>query len=387
MKKRGALLFYCQHSRGIGHLTRSLSLAAELGRRFRLVLLSGGKMPGGVSLPANIEVIHLPPVELSLDNQLLSSDRRRSLARTMELRGRRMLEVFEQLQPEVVMTELYPFGRMSFSSEVLPLLEAARAVKRNRPLVICSLRDVMEQSHSAQQELNAIACVVCNHLYDAALIHADPRLARFEETFRSTVKLTTPVRYTGFVVPAGDELPRRNNGSQVIVSAGGGRVGGPLLLAAAEAYARYGIGAGIRMTIAAGPFLPDEEWQALKAAAAGVQGLKVCRWIPGMMNALSQAVASVSQCGYNTALASLRARVPALFVPFVGARDKEQLRRARTIEQLGAARVLEQEQASPRTLATEIRALLDFHPNVLELDMDGATKTARIIETMLRERD
>ena len=37
------LLFYCQHSLGIGHLTRSFALAAALAQRFRVVFLNGGR--------------------------------------------------------------------------------------------------------------------------------------------------------------------------------------------------------------------------------------------------------------------------------------------------------------------------------------------------------
>jgi predicted glycosyltransferase len=37
-----ALLFYCQHSIGMGHLTRSFALALALARDFRVAFLNGG---------------------------------------------------------------------------------------------------------------------------------------------------------------------------------------------------------------------------------------------------------------------------------------------------------------------------------------------------------
>jgi predicted glycosyltransferase len=383
--KKPSLLFYCQHSsRGIGHLTRGLALATELGRHFNLVLLSGGKIPRFVSLPPNVEVVYLPPTERTADDKLVSGDRRRSLERTLELRRQIVMQVFERLRPAAIVVEYYPFGRLAFSSELLSLLEAARKFRPHRPLAFCSLRDITEQSRF-RQTMNDLSCVLCNHLYDAVLYHADPRMSRLEDSFRPAVPLVTPVHYTGFVVPAGDEPPSAGrNGSQVIVSAGGGNLGGQLLLAAAKGYAEYGIGERVGMTITSGPYIPDEDWQALKATAAGVKGLNVCRWIPDLTSALSQARASVSQCGYNTSLAFLRARIPALVVPFIGDTDKEQMRRARKLEQLGAVRVLEPERANPQTLAAEIRALLEFQPRALELDMDGTVNTARIIKRMLQ---
>jgi predicted glycosyltransferase len=392
LKKRPGLLFYCQHTRGIGHLVRSLALAAELGRRFRVVLLSGGKIPRCIAPPPGVEVVRLPPVEMSVDNRLLSSDGRRTLARTMELRRTLILDTFEQLRPAAVVTELYPFGRFSFSGELLPLLEAARGRKPNRPLVFSALRDVLEQSDKAQPIINEIACVICNHLYDAVLFHADPSFTRFEESFRTNTPLTTPVVHTGFVVPWPGARPNAHKGNghegegRVVVSAGGGRVGGQLLLRAAEAYARYGIGEGVGMTITTGPFLPPEDWRALKTTAAGVKGLRLQRWLPDLHGVLSRARGSVSQCGYNTSMELLRSRVPALVVPFVGPADREQMRRARRMAGLGLARVLEPERADAATLAREIRALLEFRPRAAPVDFGGAENSAAVIENMLRGR-
>src|SRR5207244_1686859 len=41
-QRRPALLLYCQHSVGLGHLTRSLALAGALATRFEVTVLSGG---------------------------------------------------------------------------------------------------------------------------------------------------------------------------------------------------------------------------------------------------------------------------------------------------------------------------------------------------------
>jgi predicted glycosyltransferase len=45
LKKQKTLLFYCQHSLGIGHLFRSFAIAEALSRSFRVVFVSGGKLP------------------------------------------------------------------------------------------------------------------------------------------------------------------------------------------------------------------------------------------------------------------------------------------------------------------------------------------------------
>ena len=51
MTNRPAVLFYCQHSLGMGHLMRSFALADRLAERFRVVLLNGGRLPKGIAAP------------------------------------------------------------------------------------------------------------------------------------------------------------------------------------------------------------------------------------------------------------------------------------------------------------------------------------------------
>jgi predicted glycosyltransferase len=93
-------------------------------------------------------------------------------------------------------------------------------------------------------------------------------------------------------------------------------------------------------------------------------------------------VASVSQCGYYTALDLLAAGVPALVVPYAKGDEDEQSRRARRLEALGAVRVLPSEELHGATLAQAIRGLLTFQPTPLAVDLNGAAHSA----SYLRER-
>ncbi len=52
-----ALLLYCQHSVGLGHLMRSYALADALASSYRVTLLAGGELPPGIDPPANVELV------------------------------------------------------------------------------------------------------------------------------------------------------------------------------------------------------------------------------------------------------------------------------------------------------------------------------------------
>jgi predicted glycosyltransferase len=342
-----ALLFYCQHSVGLGHLMRSYALCDRLAERFRVVLLAGGQLPKAIPPPPGVEIIALPPLGMN-GNGFGSTDPRYTTERAWDIRLHRILNAVRDVKPKVVLVELYPFGRAKFTREIVPLLGAADGAFK-----ACSLRDILVSGDTQRDDR---ARKLADAHLDAVLVHADPRFARLEETFKPQTPLSVPVHYTGFVT--GREhgsTPER--GDHVVISAGGGRVGRPLL---EEAIERLN---GTPMKAIAGPLMPDEDFEALRRRAP--RNVELIRSVPDLAQELRSAAASISQCGYNTALDVVRARVPALVVPYVTPEEDEQTRRARRLEQLGLVRV--SDHVDP--------GLLHHTPAQATLDLDGAATT------------
>lgn len=384
---RERLLFYCQHSLGMGHLVRSLALAESLAVRFRVVLLNGGKFPRGLAAPRGVEVVNLPPLGLDTEGRLVSRDGRRTAERAKELRRALIMRTYRRMRPRVVLVELFPFGRKKFAGELLPLLEEARA-ESPRPLVCCSLRDILVGKRAEQQKHDARAVETANRYFDAVLVHSDPTFARLEESLGSFDTLTTPVHYTGFVLPQHEPMTDdvTKGGGQILVSAGGGLVGEKLFSAVVAAYRLLREMEDVTMKIVAGPFLPEGAWQRLRESARRLPGLSVRRFVPDLCAEMRRSAASVSQCGYNTALDILRAGVPALVVPFADGGEDEQLKRARRLASLGTLRVAEQGELDPPRFARELRGLLTFRPSRSALDLRGADNSANIIDSLLRSQ-
>jgi predicted glycosyltransferase len=227
-----------------------------------------------------------------------------------------------------------------------------------------------------------------NRYFDAILVHSDPAFARLEETFHPQSALRVPVHYTGFVSSerVTRPLPARRRKRRVIVSAGGGLVGDALLRAAIEAHPLVAKSERLEMSVIAGPFLPEVSWRELRALAKGNKDLVLKRSVPNLCSELAEASASISQCGYNTAMDLLRSRVAALVVPFAQGRESEQMNRARRLENMGALRVLPEDELNPQRLADEIRALLRFKPQSGNLNLDGARTSARIMAELVQRR-
>ncbi len=73
MKPR--LLFYCQHSLGLGHFVRSLALVEALATRFDVVFFNGGPVPMAMDLPSAVRFVHLPPLRMEEDGGLSGARR------------------------------------------------------------------------------------------------------------------------------------------------------------------------------------------------------------------------------------------------------------------------------------------------------------------------
>jgi predicted glycosyltransferase len=381
-----ALLFYCQHSMGLGHLVRSWAIADALSSAFHVVLVSGGEPPTGMRPPANIDVVTLPALEQTTAGTIVTRQAGWTVADVQASRARLLLDAFSVSQPAVVLIELFPFGRAKFTNEILPMLERAAAA-RHRPLVVCSLRDLLAGGRRNQQQHDYRAQQIAEAYFDAVLVHADPRLATLEETFKPRTALHVPVVYTGFVTPRPSAATvSTTNRSGILVSAGGGRVGGPLFRAAVEAHALCPPDR-VPMHIVTGPFLPGDQYDALRSQAMRHANLTIDRSVPALGPLLRSAALSISQCGYNTALDLLQARVPALVVPFAEGREDEQRARAGRLQALGALRVLDSDVLTGSRLAIEIAATRGFVPAPIALDLDGADETLRVITRLWESRE
>jgi predicted glycosyltransferase len=417
MTDHPVLLFYCQHSLGMGHLVRSFALAQALAERFRVVFLNGGKLPRGMTIPQTIEIVSLPPLGMDVEGILVSRDRRRSVERTQARRLQLIMSTFETLRPQAVLIELFPFGRKKFAFELLPLLEAARQSTQPRSLVLCSLRDILVGSRRDQAHHDERASLQANQLFDAILVHADPQFARLEDSFHPVTPLSVPIHYTGFVfaerhsekrhrqvkeIASPRTAPRNDTNSPnsqtsskavykhprvapILVSAGGGLVGASLFRIAVAAHELLWPELRVPMKIIAGPFLPEDDWQALQRVARQQPGVRVRRAVPDMCAEMRSAAVSISQCGYNTALDILRAGTPSLVVPFSEGREDEQLQRARRLDELGTLRMLEPQRLTPATFAEAIRQLFSFAPQSAALNLHGAQNTADLVASLLHQ--
>ena len=238
MNGRPALLFYCQHSVGLGHLMRSYALCAALTERFRVVLLCGGALPEGIAPPAGVELLPLPPLGVGAAGGFVSHDPRYThRARRGRCARERILAALRaRCGPRSCSSSCSRSGARSSRASSCRCSRRARAAARSPPAACATSSSARAPTSSAYDDR---AGALANAHLDAVLVHSDPRFARLEETFAPGAPLRVPVHYTGFVVRDAATGPPRRGGEHVSwCRRAAGCVGEPLLRAALEAAAR-----------------------------------------------------------------------------------------------------------------------------------------------------
>lgn len=384
---RPSLLFWSQHSLGLGHLVRSLALANALTEHFDVVLLNGGRMPAGLRPPAGVEVVNLPPLGHDDGYELVSRDAELDVETAKRVRVETILTALHARRPAVVLLELYPFGRKKFAFEIEPLLDAIRALGPDRPRVACSIRDILVNQRRDQARHDERAALTVNAHVDTVLVHSDPAFATLDESFRPATPLAVPVHHTGFVTNAtmrfAPDTPRLD---RMIVSVGGGMVGEPIVRAAVAAHRRVVTTTGLRTLVVAGPFLPEPVWTWLRAEADRSPWLDVERHVDDLAGHIARSRLSVSQCGYNTTMDLLRAGTPAVVVPYADGKEDEQTRRAERLARLGLVTPLAADDLDPDRWVTAVQRTLAAPPSPVRLDLDGAATSARLLAELAARR-
>ncbi len=377
------VLFYVQHLLGVGHVKRASVLAramAAAGLDVSVVL--GGPEVEGISFTGCAR-IPLPPVHAADDaiKTLVDASGAPFDSELRELRTDHLLRAFEMLRPETLLIEQFPFGRRAFREELLSLLAAARLAEP-RPRILSSVRDVVVRKARPDRNVEMVRWAAS--LFDGILVHGDPALIRLEASLPEVAMMADRLRYTGYVVePQAVEHPERVAGrGEVVVSAGGGAVGLPLLQMALAARPLSRL-ADRPWRLITGTNLPTEAFDRLAWAAP--DGVVVDRWRTDMADLLGNCVLSISQAGYNTIADVLAARARAVVVPFAAEGQTEQSLRAEMLAKRGVLGMVASEKATPETLARAVDAAMEAAPAPFAVDLMGAPTTARIIAAAGRE--
>lgn len=377
------ILFYVQHLLGIGHLRRTATLARNLVRAgFDVTVASGGNEID-IDL-GGARIVQLPATRATdlFFKKLVDEEGNEIDDTWREMRARRLLDLYEEVEPDILITELFPFGRRQMRFELLPLLEAAKA-SETPPLIVSSVRDILVAQTKPGRNDEMLALV--EKYFDHVMVHGDPELISLDRTFPHTNRIRDRITYTGYVVDRTGVKGGENAAGydEIIVSSGGGAVGEDLLKTAMQARA-LSSAKEKNWRVMVGATVESEKFEALKKSAP--EGVIVERARKDFTTLLMNCALSISQGGYNTVMEILYAKCRAVIVPYAGGVETEQTMRAELLARQGVLHIANEDGLTAEKLASQIDAALLGARSDADINVEGGEKSATLLYQWLDER-
>lgn len=376
------VLIVVTHLLGSGHLARALVLGRAFAAAGHEITVVSGGLPARHLNAEGIDLVQLPPLQSDGTNftTLLEDDGQPASQALLTARQDKLRALLADQGPDVVITELFPFGRRVLATEFRTLLEAARR-QTPKPLICASIRDILAPP-SKPAKADSTAQMIAD-FYDAVLVHSDEALTPLGLSWPVTDAISKKLHYTGFVAnPPTGPHPHGLGTDRVLVSAGGGNVGQALYQTALDA---AHLDATQHWHLLVGG--RDAAARCARLREDAPQNVTVEPARPDFRQMLHHAKASVCLCGYNTALDVLQAGTPAVFVPFDDGGEVEQSLRAKALARLDGIVVLKSADLSAARLLQTLRAAITSPPRAARAEgLNGAARSVSIVQKLLEGR-
>jgi predicted glycosyltransferase len=375
MTKQPRILFYVQYLLGIGHVRRSsLIIQALCQQDVQVDVIFGGVSVNSMSFStANIHQLPAIKAADAAFSGLINADGSDVTEQDKTQRAAQLLAICEALQPDLIVTETYPFGRRQMRFELLPLLNWAQAQKRP-PVLVSSIRDILQRRAPVREQ----ECLeLINKYYQKVIVHGDEQFFPLANSFPLAHNISDKINYSGYVCPT-LEQPHDSNSkkSGVIVSIGGGSVGKEILHAA--------------LILQKTGFLADQPWLLITGPnmaatdkeffyAQSNEAISVVEMADNFLSCLQNAYVSISMAGYNTIMDLLLTKTAAVVVPFEGSGETEQLTRSDILAENQVLTVLRSDDMSADTLKNAINNTLHSSSNSITVNKNGAQHSAQLL--------
>ncbi|MDC0074354.1 hypothetical protein OAK17_05845 [Alphaproteobacteria bacterium] len=376
------VFFYVQHLLGIGHLKRASILSNELQRNnFEVYLISGG-MPVPNLILNNVKLIQLPSIKVINGdfNQIVDKNNILVDEKFFLKRSDALSKLFIEINPDILIIEMYPFGRKSIELELENLLIQVKNINKNI-FVLSSVRDILIKKKKISRYKEMLTKF--NKYFDYVLVHSDEKIISFDDTFPFTNKIQTQLFHTGYVV---DNLKRSNfkkRKKEIIVSAGGGAVGKKILKTAILSREKTII-KDYKWRILIGTNESEETITELKDLVNKNQGnIIIEKAHPNLRDLLVRSELSISQGGYNTMLDIVSSEIKAVVIPFNEKNDSDQSLRASLFKKYFNIEVLDEKNLNSDNLASIINiSYLSKKKNKHHINLYGAKNTVSFINKL-----
>jgi len=355
----------CYDQRGLGRTARTLDIASSLASRFSncsILVLSNLSIVGRFRTPLGVDVVRVPSIGPSAAAE--GGVRRAALERECAIAIRRTLaeRVIESFQPDLVVIDRDP---THLPSEIQPVLSFVRE-KLPRTRVVWALPDVVGSPGVVSPRWSADGIYQSlDELCDEIWVYGVRGVFDQAREYRFPPALAEKVHHTGYLrsptVPPhripNDLLRAHPDRPLVLVTAGGGASGYPLISTYLDFLEHVNGSAPFQSVVISGPMMPAR-WNAeLSERARKLPHLIFHRFSKHVLQYLRHSQLAISRGGYNTLCANLTYRKPSILVPDE-APPHEHMIRADVFDRLRWCGIVRPGELSPTRLGESVMSAL-----------------------------
>jgi len=380
---------YSHDTYGLGHIRRTMAIAAQLQNpNTNILILTGSPIAGRFSFPPQVDFVRIPGMIKKTNEEYLSMSIKINAGHALDIRKKIIIATVKAFQPHLFIVDKEPLG---LKNEILPTLKWLRkCCPRTR--TVLGLRDIMDDAETVKDNWAK------KGIYKALDKYYSEIWSYGIQDFYDPIKeydipesVSRKIRFTGYIpreIKSKKEAiqeRRRNKISKedklVVVTAGGGGDGYPIMDAYLSMLELQG-SVSYKSILITGPFMPKYQRQEIFRRSRKLK-VKVFHFYRQMEKIMAAADLVISMGGYNTLCELMSQNTVSLLIP----RDTprlEQTLRAECFHKRDLLDYIPWKMISPELLNQKVNHLL-HHPEAYldamsKLNMTGFKVMAKRIQ-------
>ncbi len=375
------ILMYSHDTYGLGHIRRTLAIAAQLrAPDVNILIITGSPIVGRFDFPPQIDFVRVPGMIKMTNEEYLPLSIKINARHALKIRQSIITGTAKAFQPNLFIVDKAPLG---LKREIIPTLQWIRRC-HPRARTILGLRDIMDDAESTQADWKEKGVYgVLEQYYSEIWVYGNQKfydpICEYnipEETSRKIIftgYIPRTIAKPGQIREVRKEQRLGPEEKLVVVTTGGGGDGYAQVDAFLTMLEEWGESPPLRTVIVTGPFMPKKQRTEIYARSRALQ-IRAYRFYRRMERLIGAADVVVSMGGYNTVCEILSQRKASLIIPREKPRQ-EQLIRAQVLHQHNLADFIPGRQLNCNLLRDKLLALLEnpepYHQAIRKFKFTG----------------
>jgi predicted glycosyltransferase len=360
------ILMYSHDSYGLGHIRRTMAIAAHLlGPRINILILTGSPIAGRFSFPEQIDFVRIPGMIKKTNEEYLPLSIKINARHALDIRKNIITATAKTFQPQLFIVDKEPLG---LRKEVLPTLKWLQRCRPNTRAIL-GLRDIMDDAATIKKDWKEKGVYqVLESLYSEIWVYGDREFYDPIAEYEISEPISRKIHFTGYIprkIPGKEavrnmrkELGVQQEEKLVVVTTGGGGDGYKVMRNYVDMLeSNTGKRLPFKSVLITGPFMPQKKRRKIFKRARKL-GVRTYHFYRQMETIFAAADLVVSMGGYNTLCEILSQGTLSLVIPRETPR-KEQMIRAQAFKRQNLVDYIPWGEFAPKILQEKILALLE----------------------------